>query len=211
MARKTVIDLDADQTVKFEKAGQEFEGHYIGSKKVKSDFGFSLLHVFSTEDGNTGVWGSAKLDAKLAQVPPGCKAFITYNGKVKIPGGKTMHKFDVGFDDEDTIDVGTVSLSFNNGQETEESEEGTETAQADEGAEAPEAESEDAGVNAELAAEEDDATEGQEEEEIAPAIKTKPAKAAPATAPTKKSADGVSNMLSKRPGAGKPATQVAKA
>lgn len=200
MARRKVLDLDADQTVKFEEKGQEFAGYYIGSKKVKSDFGFSLLHVFQAEDKSTvGIWGSSKLDSKLGSVQPGEMTYITYLGKVKIPGGKTMHKYDVDADDELKIDVGSVTINYENSEEPTDDEVGT-GLQAEAGATPADGE-----IDEDQAAEEDDATENEDEDAALVAKTPKAPKtlktSAPKTLtpqPNKATADKVSSMLSKR-------------
>jgi hypothetical protein len=197
MARKKVLDLDADSTVKFEKKGQQFEGFYIGSKKVKSDYGMSNLHVFQTEDGNQGIWGSAKLDAKLANVPAGFMTYITYEGKVKIPGGKTMHKYEVDFDDELSIDVGGVNINFQQSEEPSEDEAG-------EGVEAAADDEEE--IDEEAAADEDENSEDEEEEEVQANAKTPKGvtsnaprvSKAPASAPSRAAQDKVASLLSKK-------------
>lgn len=198
MARKKVLDLDADSTIKFEKKGQQFEGYYIGSKKVKSDYGMSSLHVFQCDDGNIGMWGSSKLDAKLANVPLGHMTYVTYEGKVKIPGGKTMHKYDVDFDDELSIDVAGIQVNFQQSEEPSEDESG-------DGAEAAEASApaEEEEIDEQEAAAVDEEAEELEEEEV---VQTKTPKnlgaprttKAPASAPDKTAQNRVASLLSKR-------------
>jgi hypothetical protein len=182
MARKKVIDLNADSTFKFEKPGQELEGYYIGSKTVNSGMGPSKLHVLQTAEGSVGAWGSAQLDAKLAQIQaenPGAKVFIKYTKKIKVPKGM-MKVFEVEYDDEDRIDVGGTQVNFRDASEpeAEEAEEGAEEQQEEEGAEAEAADE---------PAEEEQQEEEQEEEQPAPkqqAAKTPaPAAKKPATPP----------------------------
>lgn len=170
MARRKVIDLDCDSTIKFEKVGQSIEGHFVGSKQIETDFGKSKLHVFKGDEGNFGVYGSSKLDEKLLTVPTGAMTWVTFQGKVSIPGGKTMKKFDVDFDDElIDPDLTGTQINFTNNEEP-----------AEESGEAP----------AEEAADVDDDTieAGEAEEEEAPEpknvakkplLKGKPAAAAP--------------------------------
>lgn len=125
MARKKVIDLDASSTFSFEKEGQVFEGFYIGFKTVTTSFGPSQLHVFQTEDGSVGVWGSAQLNAKLATIKKGSMTYITYLEKVKVPKG-SMKVFSVEFDDEISIDVGTTAINFQQTSEPEADQPGAE-------------------------------------------------------------------------------------
>lgn len=111
MARKKVIDLNADTTMGFENPGETAEGYYIGSKTVNTSFGESKLHILQNDKGALGVWGSAQLNAKLSTVKPGTMVYITYLKKVKIPKG-TQKLFDVEFDDELTIDVGNTTVNY---------------------------------------------------------------------------------------------------
>lgn len=122
MARKKVIDLNADKTIKFGNPqrqpgalpkGSTFEGYYIGAKQVTTSMGPSTLHVFQTDKGNVGIWGSAQLNAKLSSLH-GMKTFIKFVNEVKVPKG-TMKNFEVEYDDEDTIDVGGSQVNFRQG------------------------------------------------------------------------------------------------
>lgn len=125
MARKKVVDLDAENAVGFGKEegqippGHTLEGHYIGGRKVKTKFGMATLHVLQTESGNLGVWGSAQLDAKLGTVPPGSMVFITYVKKIKVTNG-TMKVFEVEYDDEDRVEASAVQVNFQDSSEGEE-------------------------------------------------------------------------------------------
>ncbi len=147
MARKKVIDLNADSTIKFGSKkgalpkGSEFAGYYVGSKEVTTRLGPSQLHVFQTSDGSVGVWGSAQLNAKLNGLK-GLMTFIKFTGEVSVPNG-TMKVFEVEYDDEDTIDVGGTQVNFRDAQEPDseeqaEEEEEQEEEQADEEEEAEE-------------------------------------------------------------------------
>lgn len=111
MARKKVVALDCDSTVKFEKIGQEAQGFYLGYKTITTDVGDSKLHVFTGESGNFGIFGCYQLDTKLADVPKGHLTFVEFQGKAKLKGGKTMKNFDVDYDDEIALDVSTISSS----------------------------------------------------------------------------------------------------
>jgi hypothetical protein len=123
MARKKVIDLNADSTVKFGRQegalpkGSTFEGYYVGSKTVQSSMGPSQLHVFQTDDGSVGVWGSAQLNQKL-QGLQGMKTFIKFVNEIKVPKGR-MKVFEVEYDDEDTIDVAGTQVNFRQAEEPE--------------------------------------------------------------------------------------------
>lgn len=119
MARRPVLDLDAEKTISFDTKGQEFEGFYLGYKTVRNDLskdGISKLHIFHTEEGKVGIWGTKKLNDKLQGIleqtqrtQKAYMTFVTYGGKVKLGIGKTQHNFDVDFDDEITMDMGAVA------------------------------------------------------------------------------------------------------
>jgi hypothetical protein len=171
MARKKVIDLNADTTIKFGDPrrqpgalpkGSTFEGYYVGSKEVTTSMGPSRLHVFQTDKGNVGVWGSAQLNAKL-QGLQGMMTFIKFVNEIKVPKG-TMKNFEVEYDDEQTIDVGGAEVNFRNA--------GSE----------PEAEEEDTAAEEPAEDDAEEATEDDAEEEPAPA----PRRAPPAAAVTQK-------------------------
>lgn len=182
MARRKVVDLDCDSTVAFEKKGQQVEGYYLGFKNIETDYGPSKLHVFKGEDGNFGVYGSHKLDEKLASVPAGAMTFVTFDGKVKIPGGKTMKRFDVDYDDElIDEDAKGASLNFQASSEPEEDEEASE--------ETAEETEEDANDVDEETLETADEEETEEEAEPAAKITKKPlTKGAPVTVSAEKKA-----------------------
>lgn len=105
MARKIIIDLDCDSTVEWTAKGQVAEGYYLGFKNINTDYGAAKLHIFKGEKGNFGIYGAKQLDEKLGTVTIGNYTDVTFEGKVKLPGGKTMKKFVVGQDDENTIEV----------------------------------------------------------------------------------------------------------
>lgn len=192
MGFRTILDLDVDKTLKFTAKGQVFEGYYIGFKEVQSRFGVTKLHAFKTDEGAEGLWGTAKLDFKLSQVTPGEAVRITYGGKVSLNNGQTQHKFDVQANNDDTIDVSATVINTSQSEEPTENEAGAGAA----------LEAEPDGIDEQLAAEEDDATEGKDEDEELPPVKAKSAPPkAPIKVPTKQAADKVGSMLSKRPGA----------
>ena len=122
MARKKVVELNADNCVGFGtnegqiRPGKTVDGYYLGARKVETGMGPSTLHFLQTESGNLGVWGSAQLNSKLAQIQTGTRVFITYVKKIKAKLGM-MKVFDVEYDDEDTIEVSNTAVSFNPGNE----------------------------------------------------------------------------------------------
>lgn len=188
MARKRVSDLDASSTVEFEKVGQTVQGYYIGAKIVTTDYGKSKLHILQTEAGNVGVWGSAKLDEKLGAVEPGYLTFITYRGKVKLPGGKTMKKFDVEYDDEEKAEISTAALRATAADDEEAIEEEEETVES---AEEIDEEAQDIDEETMEAADED-----EEEAPPAKAAKRPLTKGRPASV-SREQANAVTNLLSK--------------
>lgn len=128
MARKKVIQLDADKTIAFEKKGQKLQGYYLGYKTVETKFGPSRLQIFQTDAGNVGAWGSKGINDMLERVPAGSLTFVEYKGKVSA-GKFTKHLFDVDYDDEESIDVGNIS--FNVSSEESGEEQGEEAQEAD--------------------------------------------------------------------------------
>jgi hypothetical protein len=195
MARKTVQDLDCDTTAEFEKPGQSVEGFYLGNKTIETEFGKSKLHVFKGEDGsNFGVYGSHKLDEKLNSVPLGYMTFITFQGKVKIPGGKTMKKFDVDYDDEIALE-GSAPIEKSPVKTPPEAEEPA----AETSAPAEEAAGDDKQDTDESAAVEAEAEEAETEKNPAkaPLVKGKPA-AATVTAAQKTNVQNALLSKSKR-------------
>lgn len=118
MARQKVLDLDTDKIVKFEKRGQSFKGYYLGTRRVNTGMSESSLHVFSCEGENVGMWGSAKLDRLIGSVPKGHMTFVTFQGKRKIGGGKTLKMFDLEFDDQNRL-TDVVDTSDNSTESSE--------------------------------------------------------------------------------------------
>lgn len=119
MARKKVIDLNADTTIGFEKPGQTVSGYYVGAKPVKTKYGTSQLHHLQSDTGMIGVWGSQQLDSKLASIPKGSMVYIKYLKKIQVKNG-SMKTFDVEFDDEESIDVSNIEVNYQAGAATEE-------------------------------------------------------------------------------------------
>lgn len=108
MAFKEVLDLNADTTKKLEKVGEKESGYYLGFRTNETAFGVSRLHIFKTATGNVGIWGSAQLDEKLSRVEPGTMTQVKFEGKETLKGGRTLKKFKVLSDNENTIDVAVV-------------------------------------------------------------------------------------------------------
>lgn len=127
MAYKKVLELSADKTVKIggEDGPTSLEGYFLGTKIIKSkDAGFkdSSLHIFSTEEGNVGVWGTSKLNQLLLTVPPGQMTLITYLGRgPKQKGKQPAYLFQVETDADNITDVSGLKAQ-NTPVESEEQE-----------------------------------------------------------------------------------------
>ncbi len=185
MARKTVLDLSGIPMFKFEKQGEEFSGYYVGKKEITTDYGPGMIHAFQTDKGLEGIYGSAQIDSKLGSIAFGNKVFVTFSGKRKIPGGKTLKEFIVEWDDEDTVDPAVLATSSFSGDAEGEVEE----------EQAPVAK-----TTARRAAplpppDEEVLEEGEEEADVAPVRRSVPA-AAPQTV-SKERAAGVSALLNR--------------
>lgn len=97
--------------------GQEIVAWYLGANEVtvpakkdedgayEKDGDFvrnALLHEF-TEDTSSGepqygIWGSAVLDKRLADVPAKSRVKIVYEGKTELEGGRTARRYRVFVD-----------------------------------------------------------------------------------------------------------------
>ena len=106
MARKTA-DTSLPKPIDWDEE-KAFEGYY-----VKTTYGLDSVHgtfdAATFVEVDSGDRRSAVLTTDLArgmeQVPPGAHVWITYKGKEKIGGGKSVKRFEVDYDDEDKIDV----------------------------------------------------------------------------------------------------------
>lgn len=87
----------------FEEKGDVLEGHLIESVRLTKDGNSFMKYTLKTDGGHTSTLGSHQLDASLAKVVPGTYVRITYLGKKKIKGGRTVKEFMVEADDENTI------------------------------------------------------------------------------------------------------------
>lgn len=122
MAFQKLPSLESEQTIALggvnKKTGKQnpstITGFYLGSKEVKSDMsstGKCLVHIFQTEEGNTGVWGKTNLDRALATAPVGTLLQVNFTGLQKNPlkGRSPAYLFEVLADSEQTISVGALA------------------------------------------------------------------------------------------------------
>lgn len=60
----------------------------------------AMLHEFQDGEGTEpfGIWGSAVLDKRLADVPPSSRVKIRYDGKQNLEGGRTARRYRVWVD-----------------------------------------------------------------------------------------------------------------
>lgn len=115
MAFKQVADLDCNTTIAIgktdKKTGKAYPksltGYFLGTRDVESEMGESKLHVFQTDKGNVGVWGTKDLNNKLKAVLPGYKTRVTFTGTVPTKF-KPMFKYNVEVDSDDSIVVGDL-------------------------------------------------------------------------------------------------------
>lgn len=87
----------------FEEKGDILEGHLVESVRLTKDGNSFMKYVVKTDGGLTSTLGAHQLDQALSQVTPGTYVRITYLGKKKIKGGRTVKEFLVEADDENMI------------------------------------------------------------------------------------------------------------
>lgn len=116
MAFQEVTSLDATTVIALgktdKKTGKPYpktiEGYYLGNRKVDGKLGESTLHVFQTQKGNVGVWGTTDLNKKLSSVPVGTMSKAEFTGMTPTPRG-AMHTYKVMKDSDNTIEVSAAS------------------------------------------------------------------------------------------------------
>ncbi len=94
------------------KHPSQIEGYLLGFKDIPSKFsktGFAKLWVFQTAQGNVGIFGKTDLDGKLNGVTLGTMTRATRTGSVPTNKGNDMITFSVEVDEENTVDVGSIS------------------------------------------------------------------------------------------------------
>jgi hypothetical protein len=112
MALEEVVSLEADVTYSLGKLNKKtgktdpksVEGYYLGSRKVATKLGDSLIHFFKTQRGNVGVWGSGDLNRKLQNIRIGTMTKVEFIGMKDTPRGE-MRSFKVYQDKNNTIEV----------------------------------------------------------------------------------------------------------
>lgn len=120
MAREKVSDYSEMRTINFGEdegnlgVGDEFAGYFKGVKVVNTKYGEKKVYTFQTETGeDVQIWGSAKLNLKMAQIGLGNMTYITYTGLGKKEKGKNQAKlFDVEQDKAKQIHVDVAPVAF---------------------------------------------------------------------------------------------------
>ena len=99
--------------------GEQFDAQYLGGSEVTvpameddgddSNPSFeedgkwvrkAMLHEFQNEGESEpfGLWGSAVLDKRLAEVPANSRVRVKYEGKAELEGGRTARRYRVWID-----------------------------------------------------------------------------------------------------------------
>lgn len=95
-ANAQVVDSQASET--WDDQSKPIIGKYIGSK---SNVGpnSSMMHNVVNEDGGaiTGVWGSAVLDGKFAEIPVNSRVRVEFLGKTTSKNGTAYKNYEVKF------------------------------------------------------------------------------------------------------------------
>ncbi len=119
MAYEKLEGLSSDNTyalgkvnAKTGKTINQVEGYYLGARTVPTSAGDSVLHYFQTPNGNDAIWGSKTLNDTLTKNVVGFMILVKYLGKVKRPGGKTQHTYDIGIDRSNQIEVSSSPSGF---------------------------------------------------------------------------------------------------
>lgn len=118
MAYEDVLSLDCDFAIKLggvdKKTGKAnpttLEGYYLGFNTVpsaKSKTGFAKQHVFKTEKGNIGVWGTTNLDLRLSNAVIGRCSLVKFTGMQETKNNP-MYMFSVQQDPDNSIAVHTM-------------------------------------------------------------------------------------------------------
>lgn len=133
MARTRQLDTSQTDVYKFEKIGQELNGHYITTETIQIDGKDVAKHVFSTEKGMIAVLGQAHLTKMLTagNIPQGAEVWIKLIATKKAKKGM-MKVYDLDFDPESLVDVtglaAAVSAASSAAQEPDYSNDGADEA-----------------------------------------------------------------------------------
>lgn len=94
-----------DERFEFEEKGQTLAGYLLEKATLKSKEGKSFQkYLVKTSSGSIlSTLGSHQLDRALNEVSTGSYVEITYNGKKKLDGGRTVKQFTVRADDENRV------------------------------------------------------------------------------------------------------------
>lgn len=103
--------------IRFEQAGQQATGHLVEAATLTKDGDSFKKYTLRTSNGvYISTLGSHQLDRGLEGVPMGSLVRVTYGGKKKIKGGKSVNEFKVEVDTEDSIDVASLPVSANSAE-----------------------------------------------------------------------------------------------
>jgi hypothetical protein len=86
--------------VEFNKDGDNIEGYLVEKGNIRVDDRDIPRYVFQTDNGLKSTLGSYKLNELLEEVEVGCLTRVTFRGKEKIGGGRTLKQFEVEYDSE---------------------------------------------------------------------------------------------------------------
>lgn len=93
-----VLDAgDVEEVIKLDP-NEHFTAIYKGYKKIRGAGAgeMSRLHKFVFPDGTSrGVFGTLQLDGMLERAREGEAVWVCYLGKKDLPGGKSLHTWDV--------------------------------------------------------------------------------------------------------------------
>lgn len=100
--RKSKNGFDGDK-YKFETAGQELLGYFLGTQEISIKGKPVKRHSFKTASGVVSTLGSTNLNEGLAECSPGLMTRVTFDGEVRTEKGNRFKKFTVDQDDEDIL------------------------------------------------------------------------------------------------------------
>lgn len=81
--------------------GDKLEGVYEDKEEFEYDGSHKIKYVIAAGDGNKyGVYGTAVLNRLFSRIPTGSYVWIEYTGKSTTQKGRSVHTFNVEYDDE---------------------------------------------------------------------------------------------------------------